>query len=250
MADANKSQITLPSRGVLYADQVPEGKVLVRKMALREMQMLESGGGGIEKIGRIIEDCLTLPGGEKSMAPKKLLLTDRLAVLLAIRTFTFGTQYNYTFRCRFCQATNKAEMNIAEELSQKMAPDDLKEPFEVILPDCGRTVGLRFLRGDDESRIAQSAKRMKLQSTDADDPSLLYRITAQLVNVDGVELKGAEKEAFARGLSARDLLKVVQATDDKEPGVDLKIVATCRTCQGDNEMSMPFDAEFFRPSRV
>jgi hypothetical protein len=261
---------TLPSRGVLYKDGdtgddlLPGGEIQVRKLTAKEESILmNQGARGVERIAILLKNCTKLPSAK--LTHDDLLITDRLAILLAMRTITFGPNYAFTFRCQFCGNTGKANVNIMDDLEErtpeKIAEDlllkgkiesvndfVLEEPFDVPLDDCGKVVSLRFLRGTDETRIVKRSKRMAMQSNDPSDPSYLYRIALQIVAIDGESQNIATTEAFVRDLTAGDTARIRLAVDDTEPGIDLKVFPTCPSCGGENERMMPFDAEFFRPS--
>ena len=241
--------VVLPSRGVLYGSLIPDGKVMIRKLTVGEMSILEGqGGSAVQRISAIIRACcrLPLPGINHS----QLLITDRFAILLALRTFTYGPVYEYQYKCAFCGIMQKVSMNIATDLEEHSASDDLTEPITVETVDTRATLALRFLRGEDEDRVAESTKKLRLQSNDPGDPSSIMRLALQIVSIDGREYILRDREAFARNLTAADQVRIRQAVDEKEPGLDLTVYPDCRGCGSTNEMVMPFSAEFFRPSKL
>jgi hypothetical protein len=251
----------LPSRGALYEGKIPDGEIHVRKLSFDEEDMLLSQGAqGLERMEIILKNCTKLPNDFKH---PDLLLTDRMATMLAIRTVAFGPRYSFDYKCRFCPTMQQASVNILEDLNEntpetialKMLDKGvedwtLEEPIEVQLPDAGRVVDLRFLRGYDEMRIVKRAKRLLLQSVDSGDPSSRFRFALQIVRVDGVELDLGKKELFLRTLNATDKARMRIAIEEIEPGIDLTVYPECRACGAVNKMPMPFTAEFFRPSSL
>lgn len=278
MADIQWQPMDLPSRGVLYRHPetreplLPEGKVLLRKMMTEEDAILLSQGHqGLDRMTKIVTNCCQIPGHTDPKDPFNvgtLLITDRMAVLLALRTLTFRTPwYRYTFRCQFCGATVKASVNLATDLPERNPetiayelvekgriadPSEfvLEEPIEVHLPDSGIDLQVRFLRGVDEERIAKRAKRVRMATNDAADSSYLLRLALQIVRVNGEEMRDAEKELFVRRLSSEDSAHLRIQVDELEPGLDLTVYPSCTACGADNEMSLPFTAEFFRPTNL
>lgn len=276
MADIQFQPMDLPSRGVLYRDRdtgtefLPGGKILLRKMTTEEESILLSQGQqGLERIAKIVTNCVRLPeaaGTPAKITPADFLLTDRMAILLALRTLTFRTPfYTYTYRCQFCGQTAKATANLAEDLPErnpetiadrllaekKIASREeftLAEPLDLHLPDRKVDIQVRFLRGHDEERIAKRAKRVRMASNDTHDPSHIYRMALQLVTIDGTEPREADREEFVRKLSGEDSAYWRIAVDEIEPGLDLTVYPTCAGCGADNELSLPFTAEFFRPA--
>ncbi len=277
MAEIHWQPMTLPSQGVLYRDLdtgeelLPGGKIEIRKTRGQEDAVLLSQGlDGLDRIAKIINACSRLPklalDAPEKMTRQDLLLTDRMAILLALRTLAFRTPwYNYIYKCQFCNKTTKAWINLVEELPERSPealadakfaageierPEDfeLKEPIILDLVDEGVQIAVRFLRGTDEVKIARRAKRLTMTSNDLGDQSAILRQALQIVTVDGEDMKDAHKEAFVRQLSSGDLAQLRIAVDDLEPGLDLRIFPTCDKCGADNELSLPFTAEFFRPT--
>ena len=270
MAELGYTSAQLPSRGVLNLDPesgeslMPDGLISIRKLTTREESvLLNQGARGMERIEVLLKNCVKLPSAK--LALDDLLLTDRLAILLSLRTITFGPKYAFTFRCQFCGNTSKANVDILEDLDEMTpdvigerlyaagkldSPNDFKlvEPFDVLLPDAMKTVALRFLRGTDETRIMKRTKRMALKSNDPSDPSYIYRLALQIVSVDGEEQNIATTEMFVKNLTAGDSAQMRIAVDSMEPGIDMRVFPTCSGCGGENERVMPFDSEFFRPS--
>lgn len=251
MTELGWNSYTLPSRGKLYKERLPGGKVQIRPMRGREQgKLMQQGGGTAGKIAALISTCLKLPEG---MDSKELLLVDRFAVLLALRTKTFGPEYSFKFRCEDCGDQQTGHINIIEDFDERTPDGDLVEPFDVKLPDADKTVKMRFLRGEDEDQITRNAKRLKMQSNDADDQSYLMRIAMQIVEVedeDPEKLKPLPfRQKFIENISANDLCVLEDTMNELEPGIDTRIYPECGKCAYVNEMTMPFSAEFFRPRR-
>jgi hypothetical protein len=248
--------VTLPSKGSLYDGAIPGGKVKVRKMTVNELSKLSQGGSPLDKIEGILKSTVKLP---KGVDLSDLLITDRFFLLLSVRTASFGAHYTFRYKCQFCGSTERADVDISEDLrikdgGVKQYDEDeasLEEPIDIPLPDAGCIVQARFLRGEDEQRVFKHAKRLKMQSTHAGDTSEAYRIGLQIQSRDGEEFDNPlQKQEFVRSLTAADTLRFERALDDAEPGVDLTVFPECGACSALNEMDMPFDAEFFRPSRL
>lgn len=239
--------VILPSRGLFYDGKVPDGKVSIRKLTVGEDVILQSTTSGIDVIAKLVAACVTLPNGFQH---DRLLVTDRLALLIALRIYTFGPKYTFSYKCQECGAANKSELNLAADLKTTMAKDDQKEPIEVDLTDCGKRVGLRFLRGYDEAQIARVARRLSLQNNDAGDPSIVTRMALQLVTIDG-EPAGdlAVKEAFVKAMTMPDAQDWQNAVSDLSSGVGLLTHHDCSSCGSVNELGLPFTGEFFRPAR-
>jgi hypothetical protein len=271
VAELGWTPVRLPSRGALNlhpetgVSLIPDGEVSIRKLTTQEESILLSQGAqGLERLDIIIKNCVKIPGGVKH---NDLLITDRMALVLYLRTTTFGPNYSFTYKCQYCGQMSKCNLNILQDLDERTPEsigremlkqgkvdhaEDFKlaEPIRVHLPDCNKDVALRFLRGEDEKKIASRSKRMMLQSNDASDPSYIYRIALQIVEINGEKKPVVDCEAFVRGLTALDNAHIRIMVDDMEPGIDLSVFPECRSCGAASELTLPFSAEFFRPSHV
>lgn len=275
MSDLGFTTFQLPSRGILYLDEsgkalIPDGQVSIRKMTVHEESILFSQGTqGVERFDIVLKNCCKLPEGcaKAKFTHADLLLTDRVAVMIALRTYTFGPNYTFPYRCTQCGAPNKHKADIIADLNER-TPEiiarelerdgkieagsfSLVEPVLVKLPDSGFEVGLRFLRGKDEERVLKRAKALKMQSNDPSDSSYIYRLALQLVSVDGQVIDSPAKgEEIIRKLTSKDGAVMRNAMDDRECSIDMRVYPECSSCGNVNERTMPFDLEFFRPTTL
>lgn len=243
----------LPSAGKFY--DVPgvsgEGTVTVGPMTSNEEKLL----AGIKnqsdihtKIDLIIQRCT------KNAVPiEQMLITDRLFLLLKIRSLSYGSSYTFKLRCPNCGQQYDREIDL-NELEVRYADADegtpngaIVEPFEVKLPISNKTVLLRFLRVADERDIIKYVQMRKRKTVEQGDPGYSYRTAKHIVSVDGEELDMGKMIVFVEGLHARDSLAIRNALDAHDFGINVEIEEECRFCDNLYTFYMPFDAEFFRP---
>lgn len=255
MSDLGYTTVALPSKGALYDGAIPDGEVQIRRMLGRELTLLNSSGSTLDRLEGILKATVQLPG---AFQLADLLVTDRMYLLLAVRTATYGPDYRFDWRCQFCGSTGRWDVNILTDLDEssggvQMAGHDhpvLVEPFEFTLPESEKVLGLRLLRGRDERALMVHARRGRMQGTDGADPSELFRISLHIETIDGEKPEGAlARQRFMDTISAKDLLAVQDAIDKAEPGIDLTVYPECDVCRASSKLEMPFDMEFFRPSR-
>ena len=239
-------KVELPSRGIVYGNALPGGTVDLRPLTTAEEAILYNQASmGVEKIDQIIRACYL---SKDALDAEELLITDRFYILLMLRTRAFGGQYDFPVKCQYCPQQFKHSLNIGEELEITPMADDVVEPHTVILPKCGDTINIRLLRGKDERAVAKYTKRMRMKSADPSDPSFLYRMSRMLVEVNGVEKGLTDAERYVRGLEMSDSVHWQNEAERIEAGVDLTVYARCPGCGSENEMQLPFTAEFFRPT--
>lgn len=272
MAELQWVEMVLPSRGVLYKKDdgdsfIPDGKINIRKWLTHEIAtLLSQGVQGLERVNKIIANCSQLPNGFRH---KQLLVTDRMSILLAQRAHTFNTpDYRFEYKCPHCNANTSSEVDMTEfeesnpesigwklhERGDIDSPEDfvLEEPFKIPeLPDAkGIEIKARFLRGEDEEKIATRSKRISLQSNDPTDPSFQYRLALMIEMINGEKEPLARREQFVREMTAADSARFMNAVDRIEPGIDVTTTAACRQCGGETSLPLPFTAEFFRPTDI
>lgn len=263
--------LTVPSQGFFYKDntgrdRLADGLMQIRKLSFQELSNLQSQGVDVmQRISNIIRNAsrfIPLTNGATPLLADELLITDRMAVLFNQRVISFGSKYSFGWRCGACKQQSKFEIDIVKDmpeitatmvqdkLSQLEVPQELVEPFPVVLADAGSTVMCRLLRGKDELEIFKQAKRRKMTTLDPTDPSHVIRLALQIVTIDGKQVDTREKEMFIRNMTAADSLRIEHATELRETGIDTKVTPICTSCGNEQEMEMPFDAEFFRPTRL
>lgn len=251
--DLAYTEIQLPSRGRLYGPDaviktptIPDGRVQIRKMRIEEDEILAgSGGSALTRVSKIIARCSKLPAGFDS---EHLLLSDRMFLLMAIRTHTFGPIYQIQFQCPFCKHRNaKRPVNIVNDLSEKILPDDVQEPIDVKLVDSDVRVGIRLLRGIDEHETVKAAKAAEQRGHTGTPVQDQLRLI--IVSIDGEPAPNPlQRIDLIRKFTAADLVAVREALDQHDFGVDTTIIPNCEKCEAAVELDMPFGTDFLRPT--
>lgn len=237
--------INLPSRGQFYDGKCPDGTVSIRKLTAREEALLDSGGlAPHAKIAAMIAACTRLPEG---LNVQDLLITDSLAIMLSLRTFTFGPEVRFTYRCPACGTANRTSVNAAKDFDETAPAEDTVEPYSLLLKDAGVTVGLRFLRLRDQEHLAKRAKKAAANDQDDEGVVHLLALALRIVTIDGVTAKLSEAEKLVGSLTMADSLRIRRADDKLEPGIDMATDQTCKRCKAENRIPVQMDAEFFRP---
>lgn len=254
--------ITLPSRGLLYEGKLPGGDLTLKPLTTNEQSILYNPGGDpTQKFDQIIQNCVV----NAPIRPDEMLITDRLYIMIVLRTRSFGAEYKFPLRCSACRQQYIQEINLSKDLMMKVyssGSEDsdpntividsskIKEPFSTKLPISGEDIDFRLLRGRDEKLIAKEAKRMLLQSIDPSDPSYFMRVSLMIQSVNGQELNPTQKLMYVKKMDAGDVEHLCAEAEEVEPGINMAITSTCRACGFvDEEIGLPFTAEFFRPRR-
>ena len=102
MSENEKSEINpyqidviLPSRGRFYGDRLPDGKVTIRPMTVKEEKLLAGGGNKLSLADKVLERCMI----SNTMPLKDMILTDKFFLLLNLRAISYGPEYTFELRC-------------------------------------------------------------------------------------------------------------------------------------------------------
>lgn len=247
------TEVQLPSRGRLYGPSgaiktppIPEGRVAIRKMMIAEIDILAGNTGtAYSRVSKLLTKVVKLPDG---FDPDHLLADDRVHLLIAARMHSFGPVCDVQFKCPHCgHANKKRPVNLVEALNEIELPEGVVEPIEVKLPDYGATVGVRLMRGMDESAAIKSAR--DAQSRGLPATPLQDNLKQLLVTLDGEPFKTPfEKMDLVRKLSANDVYAVRDELERLDFGVDTEVHLSCERCEADVELDLPFGVDFFRPT--
>lgn len=273
------SPYTLPSCGVLYKTaegepQLPEGTVEVRPMRVGEEALLLEGSPDF--VNQVIQRCCRLPNGavQAGLNHDNLLITDRFSILIAIRALSIP-HYTFDWKCPECGHKNKARVNLFQDFDT-ITPDTVfnrmrdknvdgfvyAEPFTVELKETklqdgeSTRLGFRFLRATDEEALKRAQKKARLSNTPSGDytrSAYLYRLSLQMVELNGKPITARQKEELLSGaLSFYDARLIEVTLQELETGIDLRLPVTCESppCRADSLIPMPADLEFFRPTNL
>lgn len=251
--------IDLPSGGIPYQTDkyhhaYMDGKITLHPMTTAEEEILYSTGDFTNNLNRVLANCIA----DKQLDPLDLTAADRMAILLALRSFSLGTNYVVEIRCQFCARQFKTEIDLAEDLNIKKLEGiggNQEEPFEFELPISKDKIIFRLMRGRDEVDVVRYANRIRQRTPDAPDPSESYRLAIlidSIIGADGNEIPMPDimaKVKYVKSLILGDTNAFRLAIEKVGGFVDLTVFLTCSLCGAENEMGLPITPEFFRPTR-
>lgn len=237
---------------------LPTGLVVsLRGMKVREQKIfsdraLAAKGG---TAGRLVEACcegVVDPGPYALGAGDKLdwaqvAQGDRFAALLAIRTETYGSVYDFAWHCSQCRARNGWRVDLDKDLLRRhLSEADLEtfrgsNRFEHMVGDGDAVIVFKIATGADEAVIAANARRYK------DSPisgALISRVVD--VVVDGESIPAAKRMAWFDDLGMADIVSLIEAMERHDCGVETSIAVTCE-CGADQEVDIPFGDGFWIP---
>lgn len=247
--------VTLPSKGRLYDGALGDGQITIRAWTSTDEAMLHNQGTDImTKVTNLVNNTYM---DHNRLPAEELLIADRLAILILGRAFSLDPEYEFEFTCSACRQQSTAQISIYDLDINYLGEDEegneivgFAEPFSATLPQSKQAVQFRLLRGRDERDIYKVAKKMRVKTTDAADPSHFRRLALSLVNVDGKDLTGRvnEAERIVRGWTMKDSIAFQDAINEVETGISTELPIECARCGRDTTTELQLTFDFFRPS--
>jgi len=237
--------IELPSRGYLYGGSLPGGKVYLTPLTGADEALFASQKVDRTSLVDIVckRRLVNLP-----IRYEELLLGDMVYILLCLRHISYGTEYKFLVTCPNCNTRFQSQIDIPQGLkSVVLTAEDDCEPYNVKLPLSGDEIQFRLLRVQDEEEIRRYARNRLQKVQELGDPGYCYRLSCNIVSINGEIVDAIRKLAYVEGLVGRDIAALKNAIDEREFGPSLMIDLTCGACGFKSRQMMPFDREFFRP---
>lgn len=242
--------IPLPTMGLVY----PPGHPLhacetieIKSMTAREEDILTTQSliknGTV--ISKLIESCVVSP----KVNTLDMLMGDRLAAMIAVRITGYGEMYSTKLKCRSCSEEYEESFDLSKlGIKQlKIQPcEQYTNEFEFVLPRSKRTVRFKYLNGHDEEGMETQKKKMKKAFNQQIDSDITTHLKYTIVSIDNDRDK-SKISRFVDAMPAWDAKSLRKYMTVNEPGIDLTVESTCRTCRNTEEMMLPLGIEFFWP---
>lgn len=250
--------VDLPSEGKYYH----EGHVLhgvdqieIRYMTAKEEDILTSKsllkkGVAIDRfIGNLIVD--------RSISVESMLVGDKNALLVAARSSGYGTEYKTKVACPACGETQEYEFDLEQNTVvgfhtevfenssyHQHVVKNANGTFDIQLPKSQVTVTVKLLTGADEQKLA---KNMKQKSrAHGHETMLTDQFRSYIVAVNGSEF-ARDINTFVNAMPALDSRFLRTAYQGLAPNIDLTQFFSCDSCGFEQDMEVPFTADFFWP---
>lgn len=240
--------VSLPSKGKFYPKNHPlHGKdtVEIRFMTAKEEDILTSRSllkKGIA-IDRMLESLLV----DKNISLEDMLVGDKNALTIGARITGYGSEYETKVQCPSCAATVRHSFDL-EEVKNTYPSEEIERQlcesgtFKIKLPITKLEVEVRLLKGSDEkilSRMSEEKKAARMQESPITDQLKLF-----LLSVNGVKDREVISN-FVDRCPAGDAKYLRKLFIENVPNIDMTQKFTCRSCDSETEMEVPFTADFF-----
>lgn len=246
--------VELPSMGNGYMQGHPlhnQETIEIKFMTAKEEDILSSRS--LLKKGLAIERLIESVICDKNIMAKDLLVGDRNAILIAARRSAYGNIYSTKVTCPNCTTVapydfdlNNAKLNNNsnhDKYNIEITPAGL---FKTTLPLTEFQVEFRLLRGRDESEmIMKSQKKTKNKSA---EENVSDQLKMFVVSVNGYKETKIINHVV-NNMPAQDSIFLRGAYRVCSPDIKISDEFACPSCGFEQELEVPFGADFFWPNR-
>jgi len=241
-------QVDLPSRGNYYPDGHPfagRKSIEIKYMTAKEEDILVNRSllrKGIA-INRLIESVLVEP----KVSTDDMLIGDKNAILIAARITGYGSEYETSVVCQACEAKTEFSFDLEQQQTVKggdatLATVTENGTWKIKLPKSKWNVEVRLLSGKDERRLADTLAMRKKNKQPENAITEQMKLFIVSINDEANYEKLGNAINSMMALDAKFLRKVYSSL---VPSVELKQKFTCRECELETEMEVPFSTDFF-----
>jgi hypothetical protein len=245
--------IELPSQGKFYDEDHPlhnEESIEIRHMTAKEEDLLTSRT--LLKKGIAIERLLKNIIVNRSINPDSLLVGDRNAIIIAVRTSGYGNIYTTQVTCPACSEAqdysfdlNEANVYTGDDIGEMDVTANEEGTYDVWLPRLEAMATFRLLTGYDEKKLLGTTKKSRNQLI---DKAVTTQLNNMIVGCNGVTDPAILKQ-LAENMPSSDARHLRRAYKLAAPNIDLTQLFACDECDHEQEMEVPLTADFFWPDR-
>lgn len=246
--------IPLPSEGKVYPPNSPlhnKKTIDIKVMGTREENILSSVA--YAKAGTMMDELLRSCIMTPDIEPEDMILGDRNAILVAVRSIGYGAAYGpVEMTCSSCGNVDKEHEFNLNALPIKSLQIDPVEPganlFSCKLPRSGFDVHFKFITGKDEKDIAQAQKVKRKQFKQKMETTLSDKLLYSIVSVEGVTDRSEIAEYVNNHMTAQDARALRKYMEEHEPEVTMNQEYECPVCTEVEEVPVPIGDTFFWPA--
>lgn len=237
---------TLPSKGIIYEEDVNPEIQLSSMKTKHEMLRLSATEESQKVMAEILDDCLVTDLGISSY---DLCLGDFQFLLYKLRVVTFGPEYEMGCRCPYCGFDHMIKVNI-DELEVHEYDESLAELLELELPVSGNKIKLTMQTPRMLDRIAAKVRdHNKRRKNTNENATLLFSIMSCIEEIDDEKLDVVQLEQWVRDLPMADTNALLFRIDEVNSslGIELDTFAVCPVCGSNFIAPFRINETFFRP---
>ena len=246
--------VDLPSQGKGYPAGHPlHGKdtIEIRYMTAKDEDILSSQT--LLKKGVALERFLQNIIVDRSIDAKKLFVADRNAILISARVSGYGNLYETKVTCPSCGTSSEQVFDLNEKkitytkFNEELGVEETGNgTFATIMPHSKFKVEFKLLLGEDEiyiSKVATSKRKRKMVES-----MLTDQYKRMIVSIEGHRDQSII-DRYVDAMPTIDSRHLRLCYKTTAPDVTISDEFSCHSCGFEQEMEVPFGADFFWPDR-
>jgi len=211
--------IELPSQGILYSGK--KSSVKVEFLTAHDENILTSPN--ILNNGKFINVLLKNKVKELGFDVDDLILGDRIAILIFLRTTGLGEEYTQLVIDEEGKVVEGIiDLTTLKTKKLEVKPDNNGE-FDYVLDKSKKKIKFRFLTGKDENEIEEIDNKNKENNGGISTASTL-RLERAVMEIDGVRDK-MKISHILKSLNLLEIRKFKKYISDIEPGIEFNTTA-------------------------
>lgn len=242
--------VDLPSKGMYPEGHPLAGKqsVEIKFMTAKDEDILTSQS--LLKKGVAIERFMQNVLVDKSINTEELYICDRNAILIAARSSGYGSHYEARVNCPNCQTANTLSFDLSDPdvkesvIEEKWNIEQNGIEFLVTTPMTKLKVGLRLLIGRDENYLAQQMADKKIK----EEKNVSTQLRLMITSVEGDESRSTI-DYYVENMPTQDSRYLRNVYQMVTPSIRIVEDLECHACGHEQEVDVPFGADFFWPDR-
>jgi hypothetical protein len=233
--------IEIPSQGILYKNK--NKSIKVEYLTAFDETILSSPN--ISNSGNMTDILINRKVKDLGFDPLDLLVCDRIAILLFLRSTAFGHEYKQLVVNKLGDVV-EGTIDLSSLKQKKLSINpDADGLFDFVLPTTNQIAKFRFLTGRDEAEIDELDANYIKKTNDGISNKLFFRLEKQVVSINGVTDK-IKISNLLKNLSLKDSRLLRKYISEIEPGIDFDTTAGIH---GGESVScfLRFNSSFFFP---
>jgi len=219
--------IMVPSKGIPYFGK--EMFIRMRPMTFEDEKSLTTGDRSPDFNGAnyLLSRCV------QNVEVDKLIIVDKLFLLIKLREISYGKDYKVSVVCNQCGFENALNLEMDKLLSNDIPEGFNYAAFEVELSGIKKTAEISPARVSEEHFLAGD--------------SLSNNLWRFVKKIDGIDNPTVIAKVLEK-LPIIDIHKIVKKIMLSDYGIQPQIRYKCDSCEKSNLISLPIDENFFSVS--
>ena len=239
--------VPLPSKGLLYRDGPLAGKDTIEVHYLTAIQEDILTSPNLLQSGKMLDALLASVIKDKKIDPTQLVLGDRNAIVIWLRSTGYGAEYPVRIRCGSCGNSWVNEFDLAAlEVRQLDIEPDKDGLFSLELPKSKKTIRFCLLTAEDEMNILKRVEAIQKKQGSQVDSSMSLKMMASIVDIEG-NTDSMNIKNFVESMHVKDAKEFRDYVNKIEPGVLMTQDCECPACGEVSQEVIPIRGNFFWP---